>query len=132
MIKNTLVACILFFSLTTAVFSAPQNEGVAPIVEADTDFCETIKYALINSLRPTVDKAIEEIYKNSPKQPEWAAWDTKITKVKQLYGVGGAYEITLRINTYYGPHISYGIDEVTVEVGGGNPKLLSFKHIKDL
>ncbi|MNW22426.1 hypothetical protein D3C71_2238820 [compost metagenome] len=31
--------------------------------------------------------------------------------------IGGAYEITLRINTYYGPHISFGIDEVKVEVG---------------
>lgn len=50
----------------------------------------------------------------------------------QLYGIGGAYKITLKINTYYGPHISYGIDEVKVEVGGGNPKLLSFRHIKDL
>ncbi|MNI30296.1 hypothetical protein D3C73_841380 [compost metagenome] len=29
-------------------------------------------------------------------------------------------------NIYYRPHISYGIDEVKVEVGGGNPKLLSF------
>ena len=37
------------------------------------------------------------------------------------------YEFTLRVNTYYGIHNSYGIDEVVVSERG---ELISYKHIK--
>ncbi|MEQ2528448.1 DUF3888 domain-containing protein [Bacillaceae bacterium CLA-AA-H227] len=65
------------------------------INEADTELCETLKYALINTLRQPVDKAITEIYKEDKNAPEgltWASYDTEILKIKQLYGVGGVYE----------------------------------------
>ena len=100
------------------------------INEADTELCETLKYALINTLRQPVDKAIAEIYKDDKNAPEdltWASYDTEILKIKQLYGVGGGYEITLKVHPYYAAHMSYGIDEIVVDTSG---KLLSYKHLK--
>lgn len=100
------------------------------INEADTELCETLKYALIGSLREPVDKAIVEIYKDDKSVPEgltWAAYDTEILKIKQLYGVGGLYELTLKIYPYYRAHMSYGEDEVVINTMG---ELISFKHLK--
>lgn len=100
------------------------------INEADTELCETLKYALIGSLREPVDKAIVEIYKDDKNVPEsltWAAYDTEVLKIKQLYGVGGLYELTLKIYPYYRAHMSYGEDEVVINTMG---ELISFKHLK--
>lgn len=100
------------------------------INEADTELLETVKYALIGSLREPVDKAIVEIYKDDKNAPEgltWAAYDTEILKIKQVYGVGGLYEITLKVHPYYRAHISYGVDEVVINTSG---ELISFKHLK--
>ena len=100
------------------------------INEADTDLCGTVKYALINTLRQPVDKAITKIYKGDKNAPEgltWASYDTEILKIKQLYGVGGGYEITLKVHSYYDAHMSYGIDEIVVDTSG---KLISYKYLK--
>ncbi|MFE8699785.1 DUF3888 domain-containing protein [Cytobacillus sp. FJAT-54145] len=71
-----------------------------------------------------------EIYKDNPNAPEgltWATYDTEILKIKQLYGVVGLYEITLKVNPYYRAHICYGIDEVVINTSG---ELISYKHLK--
>ncbi|QOY34679.1 DUF3888 domain-containing protein [Anaerobacillus isosaccharinicus] len=100
------------------------------INESDTELCETLKYALIGSLREPVDKAIVEIYKDDKNAPEgltWATYDTEILKIKQVYGVGGLYELTLKIYPYYQAHMSYGEDEVVINTMG---ELISFTHLK--
>ena len=100
------------------------------INEADTELRETVKYALISSLREPVDKAIVEIYqgdKNAPDNLTWATYDTKLLKIKQVYGVGGLYELTLKVFPYYEAHNSYGVDEVVVNTEG---ELLGYKHLK--
>lgn len=100
------------------------------INEANTELCETLKYALIGSLREPVNEAIVEIYKDDLNAPEgltWASYDTEILKIKQLYGVGGLYEITLKVHPYYRAHMSYGIDEVVINTKG---ELISYKHLK--
>lgn len=100
------------------------------INEADTGLCETLKMALISSHREPVDKAITEIYKNDKNAPvglTWASYDTEILKIKQLYGIGGLYEITLKVYPYYRAHNSYGDDEVVINTRG---KLISYKHLK--
>ena len=82
-----LVMIISFFLLQLIKFM--QKE---PILEAESGLCDTYQYALINSLREPIDKAIIEIYKNDPNAPEgltWATYDTEILKIKQVYGVGG-------------------------------------------
>lgn len=67
------------------------------INEAETDLCDTLQLALMNSLREPVDKAIVEIYKDDANAPKSLRWDTtgaEILKIKQVYGIGGLYEIT--------------------------------------
>ncbi len=112
------------------LFSGNKVFYAKTINEADTELCETVKAALISSNREPVDKAISEIYKNDKKAPKdltWASWETEILKIKQVYGIGGLYEITLKVYPYYGAHNGYGEDEVVINTEG---ELISFKHLK--
>ncbi|WP_409288854.1 DUF3888 domain-containing protein [Peribacillus sp. SCS-37] len=100
------------------------------INEADTKLCKTLQYALMSIIRKPVDKAIVEIYRddvNAPEDLRWDATGAKLIKIKQLYGVGGLYEITLKIMPFYRAHIAYGIDEVVINTNG---ELISYKHLK--
>jgi hypothetical protein len=119
----TLTFAILLTCYHTPAYSQTINE-------ADTELCDTLKYALISSLREPIDKAITEIYKDDENAPEgltWDSYDTEIIKIKQLYGVGGAYEITLKVHPYYRAHITYGEDIIVVSADG---ELIDYKHLK--
>lgn len=124
--KKIIMIAVIFLLLSsrdTSVYSETVNE-------TDTNLCEAFKYVLIRSLSEPIDKAIVEIYKDDKEMPEdltWAAYDTEILKVKQLFGVGGAYEITFKVYPYYRAHISYGEDIITVSETG---KLIDYKHLK--
>ncbi|MBM0066393.1 DUF3888 domain-containing protein [Alkalicoccobacillus gibsonii] len=101
----------------------------ATLNEADTNLSDSLRYALICSIRTPVDQAVIELYKDDIHVPgtlQWAAYDTKILKIKQVYGVGGLYEVTLRIYPYYNAHNSYGIDEVVVNT---NQELIRYRHV---
>lgn len=120
------------FPLILLLFLFSSNEVLyaKTINEADTELCETVKMALISSNRGPVDKAISQIYKNDKNAPEghtWASWQTNILKIKQVYGIGGLYEITLKVYPYYGAHNGYGEDKVVINTHG---ELISFKHLK--
>ncbi|UOQ50388.1 DUF3888 domain-containing protein [Gracilibacillus caseinilyticus] len=120
----------IFLTLIISLVSYDTPAFSQTVNEADTELCETIKYALINSLREPIDKAISEIYKDDEGAPEslmWASYDTEILKIKQLYGVGGAYEITLKVKPYYRAHITYGEDIIVVSADG---KLIDYEHLK--
>lgn len=100
------------------------------INDAETELCETLKMALISSHRKPIDKAINLIYKHDKNAPEnltWASYDTEILKIKQLYGIEGLYEITLKVYPYYRAHNSYGEDEVVINTMG---ELIRYKHLK--
>ncbi|MFJ5717300.1 DUF3888 domain-containing protein [Neobacillus sp. NPDC093127] len=113
--------------LTLCLFSFPVQA-----TEKETDN-EMIKYALIRSLDPSIDKALAEIYKDTPRGiPQWAGWETEITNIKQLYGVGVAYEVTVKVFPYYGPHIGNGIDEITIRIASGGQEVIDYKHIHDV
>lgn len=119
-----MIGILLVISHTTV------NAKTETINEADTELCKTLKYALINSLRQPVDKAIDKIYKDDMKAPEgltWASYDTEILNIKQLYGVGGRYEITLKVYPYYRAHMTYGEDKIVVSSDG---QLIDYEHLK--
>lgn len=106
---------MLMIGMSLVIFNTTAHAKT--INEAITELCETLKYALISSLRDPVDKAIVEIYKDDQNAPEgltWATYDAEILKIKQLYGVGGLCEITLKVHPYYRAHMSYGIDEIVI------------------
>ena len=118
-----LILAIILVSNNTPVQSQTINE-------ADTELSETLKYALINSLRDPIDKAITEIYKEDKDAPEglmWISYDTEILKINQLYGVGGEYEITLKVKPFYRAHITYGEDLIVVNT---DDELISYDHLK--
>ncbi|MFC4323179.1 DUF3888 domain-containing protein [Litchfieldia salsa] len=48
-------------------------------------------------------------------------------KIKQLSGIGGVYEITLKVYPYYRSHWGYWEDEVVVNSNGD---LIKYKHLK--
>jgi hypothetical protein len=119
----TICATIIFLLSNSHVVAATINE-------ADTVLSETLTYGLINSLREPIDEAIAEIYKTDKGAPSyltWATYDTKLLKIKQVYGIGGLYELTLQVHPYYGAHNSYGVDEVVINTEG---KVISYKHLK--
>ncbi|MFD1040127.1 DUF3888 domain-containing protein [Virgibacillus byunsanensis] len=121
-------AMILMLAIFLVSFNTPAYAET--INEADTELCDTLKYALINSLREPVDQAIADIYKDDEDAPEgltWDSYDTEILKIKQLYGVGGAYEITLKVYPYYRAHISYGEDVIVVNADG---EVIDYEHLK--
>jgi hypothetical protein len=124
-VKKILVSiCLSVFIL---IFSLP----VQAIEKETTN--EMIKFALIRSLESSIDKALAEIYKDAPKGvPQWAGWDTEIINIKQLYGIGGAYEVTVRVHPYYGPHIGNGIDEISISIASEGQEVTDFKHIRDI
>lgn len=126
MMKKIVIVFIL------AVFLASNNTPAysKTINEADTELINTLKYALINSLREPINQAITEIYKKDEEAPEgltWASYDTEILKIKQSNGIGGTYEITFKVYPYYRAHISYGEDIIVVNADG---ELISYKHLK--
>lgn len=95
--------------------------------------CEEVKYALIASLMPTINQAMGGIYKNKPGgERQWAGYETEILNIKQLYGIGGAYRLKLRVHTYVGAHNPpYGEDTISIEVGPEGPKIIKYVH-KDI
>ncbi|QDP41161.1 DUF3888 domain-containing protein [Radiobacillus deserti] len=124
--KRMIVVFVVMFSLVSHYTFAYSKT----INEADTELCDTLQYALINSLRNPIDKAINEIYKEDDDAPEllsWASYQTEIVKIKQSNGVGGIYEITLKVMPYYGAHNTYGEDIIVVNSAG---KLIDYEHLK--
>jgi hypothetical protein len=122
------IAILLMVGMVLVISNTKANAKT--INEAETELSETLKLALINSLREPVDKAIIEIYKddkNAPKGLTWASYETEMLKIKQLSGIGGLYEITLKVFLYHRAHIGYGEDEVVVNSSG---ELIGYKHLK--
>ncbi|KEZ47209.1 hypothetical protein GS18_0220405 [Metabacillus indicus] len=122
-IAATILFSFLLISTNNPVFSATINE-------TDSELCDALKYSLILSFSEQINKAIGEIYKNDsdvPKPLTWDAYSTQILKIKQLNGIGGGYELTLKVYPYYRAHITYGEDKIVVNTGG---ELINFKHLK--
>lgn len=124
--KKYIVILIVGISLIVTNTSV----SAKPINEADTKLCDTLYLALMSSLREPVDKGIAEIYKDDENAPKGLRWDVtgaEINKIKQVYGIGGLYEITIKIMPFYNAHITYGEDIITVNTNG---ELISYKHLK--
>ncbi|MFF3025644.1 DUF3888 domain-containing protein [Gottfriedia sp. NPDC057948] len=120
----------VFITVVMVLVISNTKANAETINEAETKLSETLKLSLINSLREPVDKAIIKIYKDDKKAPKhltWASYETELLKIKQLNGIGGLYEITLKVYPYYRAHISYGEDEVVINSNG---ELITFKHLK--
>lgn len=108
--------------------------AISPLSTSAEDISyNKVKFALIRSLSPSIEITLEEIYKNTKEGVlSWAGWDTELLEVRQLYGVGGAYDVKVRIHPFYGPHIGNGYsDEITVRLRSDGQSVLSHNHLKD-
>jgi hypothetical protein len=124
-VKKFIVILIVGVSIVTNT-----SVSAKPINEADTKLCDTLYLALMSSLREPVDKGIVEIYKDDENAPKGLRWDVtgaEIIKIKQVHGIGGLYEITLKTMPFHKAHITYGEDIITVNTNG---ELISYKHLK--
>ena len=93
---------------------------------------EKMNYALIMSLSPSINKALSEFYKDSKEgTPQWGGWETEILVIDQLFGVGGSYDVTLKVHPYYGEHSREMIDEIKIRVESGGQRIISSKHLTD-
>lgn len=123
--KSVVTVMVILFLIT---FNTPVDAEIKD--DADTNLRQTLKLALLNSLYEPVEQAIDEIYEddeNAPDNLQWSPYQAKVLKVKQIYGKGGLYEITLKVHPYYEAHITYGEDNITINTSG---ELVNFKHLK--
>ena len=94
---------------------------------------EKMNYALIMSVSPSIKQALSEIYKDSSKGvPQWGGWDTEILEIEELFGVGGSYDVTVKVFPYYGASIGQGEDKIKIRVEKNGQKVISFKHLQDI
>ncbi|MGG2065044.1 DUF3888 domain-containing protein [Bacillus sp. S14(2024)] len=63
--------------------------------------------------------------------PQWAGWETELINVKQLNGVGGAYEVTVRVHPYYGTHTGIRKVRIVAQELRGKGIKLSEASIRD-
>lgn len=121
---------ITFIIVTMGLLTIHSSAYSKTINDSDTELRKTLGYALINALREPIDQAIAEIYKDDKNAPEgliWASYDTEILKIRQLNGIGGVYELTLKVTPYYRAHNTYGEDIVIVN---SNRELIDFRHVR--
>lgn len=117
---------IIFFIVTLLLINQPL---LASAQVQNKNNCENLKFALIASLMPTINQTLEKIYK---KPTQWAGAGTEVLNIKQLYGIGGAYRVKLRVHTYVGAHNPpYGADTITIEVGAEGPKVIKYVHTEE-
>lgn len=82
---------------------------------------------------PYIDKSIENYYGEYFKYlPGEDTWSVKIVDIKRPNGDRTSYFILrFEITPYIGPHISVGLDQITMSVKyGSEPKVEKFEHIK--
>jgi len=76
---------------------------------------EKLNYSLIMSISPSINKALSEIYKDTPKGvPQWGGWDTEIVEINELFDVGSSNDVTVKVHPYYSNHIIE--DEVEIKI----------------
>jgi hypothetical protein len=85
---------------------------------------DKLDYSLIMSISPSINKALSEIYKDSPEGvPQWGGWDTEIVEIDELFGVGSSYDVTVKVHPYYSDHIIQGEVEIKVRLETNGQKL---------
>ena len=87
---------------------------------------EKLNNSLIMSISPSINKALSEIYKDSPKGvPQWGGWDTEIVVINELFGVGSSYDVTVKVHPYYSNHIIQDEVEIKIRLETSGQKIIS-------
>ncbi|GIO57978.1 DUF3888 domain-containing protein [Paenibacillus cineris] len=107
------LAVLLVLPLTTFARPSAENSDV----EAD---------ALLTALSPAIGHAISGYY----GQPRlYGLYDAKILKIERVNEGGYAFNVTVQVKTFVGPHNPpFGIETITLAVSPGSTLVAKFQH----
>lgn len=92
---------------------------------------ELYRNLFITLLHPYVEEAIDNYYNDYLKYlPREDLFDYNILSIKRIPNHNYSYVIKLEVVPFVGPHLSVGIDHITLTLDLNGVKVLKFKHIK--
>lgn len=123
---------IITFLLLNLIFINLFSYRVYCITNNPVQYSSEDKYKyIINSLlMPYIDKAVSDYYKNFLSEtPLVDPWDINILNVEKPNDLF-VFVIKIQVMPYVGPHLSVGLDQITITVEGtGDVKIDNFQHI---
>ncbi|BCJ95699.1 hypothetical protein acsn021_32680 [Anaerocolumna cellulosilytica] len=130
--------CILIATISTLIvvvltINNPYVNTTAKQIEEES---QDILYqdVIITALAPTIDKAIDEYYKNVLTY--LPGYDSSFIKILNIDRPNGNrtwhFIIDIEVEPFIGPHIAVGKDRISLDLSyPGIPKILKFEHIED-
>jgi hypothetical protein len=92
---------------------------------------ELYKNLFITLIYPHVEKAIDDYYDEYMTYlPGEDPWFYKFLSIEKTQGLNYSYIIKLEVQPYVGPHLSVGIDHITLKIELGNVKVEKYEHLK--
>lgn len=141
--KLLIVICVLFIfvvSVSTAVLYSKnannykiQTQSIygynkLSSEESKDDLYENL---FITVIYPHVEKAIYDYYDEYMTYiPGEDPWSYKFISIEKMSGLNYSYIVKLQVQPYVGPHLSVGIDHITLNINLDNVKIEKFDHIK--
>lgn len=131
----TLISFILGFQLT---FTVPVSANTIypldlPYQPPEQSKKELYQDIFISLLLPYIQKEVDKYYsKYLTDTPMVAPYTVYVLSAERPNGYRSfVFDLKLQVNSYTGPHISVGVDYITLTVGGsGDVEIKKFEHIK--
>jgi hypothetical protein len=85
----------------------------------------------ITMIYPYVNKAIDDFYDEyMTYTPGEAPYSYKFLDIKKTPGLNYSYVVKLQVQPYIGPHLSVGLDNITLKIDLDKTTVEKFEHIK--
>jgi hypothetical protein len=130
--RSILIATISTLIVTVFTINNTYVNTTAKQVEESRDIL--YQDVIITALAPTIDKAIEEYYRNVLTYlPGYDSSFIKILNIERPNGYRTShFIINIEVEPFIGPHITVGKDRISIDLSyPGYPKLLKFEHLED-
>lgn len=131
--KKKLILTIISLIVVVIIIRISIVNSIAKQVKEDP---KDILYedVIITALSPSIDKAIDEYYKNIlTKSPFYDSTSIKILNIDRPNGnQTWNFIIEIEVRPYIGPHITVGKDRILIELSyPGLQAIKSFEHVED-
>lgn len=131
--RNILITTITILIVVVFTINNTYVNATAKQVEEES---QDILYqdVIITALAPTIDKAIDEYYKNVfTYLPGYDSSFIKILNIERPNGNRTSYFIiNIEVRPFIGPHITVGKDRISIELSSpGIQEIQKFEHIED-
>lgn len=92
---------------------------------------EVYKNLFITLIYPHVEKAIGDYYDEYMTYlPGEDPWSYKFLSIRKTPGLNYSYIIKLEVQPYVGPHLSVGVDHITLKIDLGKVIVEKYEHLK--